>query len=82
MNSPLVSTKTVAKILGISNASVNYYTNLGLFKIKDRRGNLRLYGRNEVTAAYETIRCLRKEGYSLRLIQKKLDKGYDIQYRL
>ena len=82
MEKRIVTTKELAKLLRISVASVNYYTNLGLFQIKDRKGNARLYDRSETLGIFEAIQHLRKEGYSLRLIQKKLDKGYDIQYRL
>ncbi len=78
MGETLVTTKKLAKLLGISVASVNYYTNLGLFNVKDRQGNTRLYDRNEVTSVFEVIRQLKKDGYSLRLIQKKLAKGYNI----
>jgi len=75
----LVTTKELAKILGLSVASVNYYTNLGLFNIKDRKGNMRLYDKNEISGVFETIHRLRKEGYSLRLIQQRLtSKGYSI----
>lgn len=79
MSNNLVDTKTAAKLLGISLASVNYYTNLGLFKITDRKGNMRLYDKNEIIGIFDTIQRLRKEGYSLRLIQQKLNnKGYNI----
>jgi len=64
--------------LGISVASVNYYTNLGLFQIKDRKGNARLYDKDEVSRVFESIHKLRKEGYPLRLIQQRLEKGYNI----
>ena len=78
MNKKLVSSKELSRLLNISLASVNYYVSLGLFKVEDRKGNIRLFDKNEVINIYNTIRRLRKEGYSLRLIQKKLDKGYSI----
>jgi DNA-binding transcriptional MerR regulator len=68
----------LAKVLKISVASVNYYTNLGLFKVMERKGNARLYDQSEITRVFETIQRLRREGYSLHLIQKRLDKGYNI----
>lgn len=74
----LITTKKLAKILGLSVASINYYTSLSLFQIKDRKGNARLYDRNETVAIFEAIQRLRREGYTLRLIQKKLHKGYSI----
>lgn len=78
MESNLATTKELVELLGISLASVNYYTNLGLFKIKDKKGNTRLYDKNEILRTFEMIRRLRKEGYSLRLIQQRLEKGYSV----
>ena len=80
MNTPerLLSPKELAKILQVSTATVNYYTNLGLFKPIDRKGNLRLYDKRETVGIFEKIRQLRKEGYSLRLIQQRLEKGYSV----
>lgn len=74
----LVPTKELAKSLGVSPATVNYYTNLGFFKVKDRKGIVRLYDMGEVSSVYTRVRELRKEGYSLRLIQQRLEKGYSI----
>ena len=78
MGNGLITTYQLAKLLGISVASVNYYTNLGLFKIKDRKGNARLYDRDAVSNTYKTVQRLRKEGYSLMLIKQRLDKGYSV----
>ena len=77
-NENLLTTKKLAKTLGVSVATVNYYTNLELFKIKDRRGNARLYDRKETVSVFEHIQQLRREGYSLKLIHQKLLKGYSI----
>ncbi len=74
----LLSPKKLAKILQVSTATVNYYTNLGLFKPTDRKGNLRLYDKREAVGIFEKIQQLRKEGYSLRLIQQRLEKGYSV----
>ncbi|MFH1846793.1 MAG: helix-turn-helix domain-containing protein [Candidatus Omnitrophota bacterium] len=71
-----ISTKDLAKELRVSVATVNYYTNLGLFNIQERQGNRRLYDKMETLSVFEKIHHLRREGYSLRLIQRKLDKGY------
>ena len=79
MTETLVSAEELVKLLGISFATVNYYTNLGLFKIKDRRGNKRLYEKNEIRELHDQIRKMRREGYSLRIIQERLNtKGYRI----
>ena len=74
----MISTKKLAKLLGVSVATVNYYTNLELFKIKDRKGNARLYDKRETVTIFENIQQLRREGYSLKLIHQKLLKGYTI----
>ena len=78
MTETLVTTEELVKLLGVSSATVNYYTNLGLFKIKDRRGNRRLYEKNEIRELHDQIRKMRREGYSLRIIQERLQKGYRI----
>lgn len=78
MSANLVTTKELAKLLGVSIASVNYYTNLGFFNIRERKGNTRLYDKNEIITTYRRMGELRKEGYSLRLIQQRLKKGYNI----
>ena len=78
MTANLVTGQDLAKILQVSSATVNYYTNLGLFKVKDRRGNTRLYEQEETREMHEQIRRMRQEGYSLRIIQERLQKGYRI----
>ena len=78
MSETLVTSEELVKLLGISSATVNYYTNLGLFKIKDRLGNRRLYEKNEIKELHEQIRKMRREGYSLRIIQERMQKGYRI----
>jgi DNA-binding transcriptional MerR regulator len=79
MGENFIKTEEVAKLLSVSVATVNYYTNLGLFKVRDRSGNKRLYEKNEIRELHELIRKMRKEGYSLRIIQERLNtKGYRI----
>ena len=78
MQEHLVTGQELVKLLGVSSATVNYYTNLGLFRVKDRRGNMRLYEKEEVKELHDQIRKMRKEGYSLRIIQERLQKGYKI----
>ena len=78
MTENLITLEELAKLLGVSSATVNYYTNLGFFKVKDRRGNRRLYDKNESRVLSEQIRKMRREGYSLRVIQDRLNKGYKV----
>ncbi len=74
----VITAKKLAKVLGVSVATVNYYTNLELFKIRDRKGNARLYDKKETVTIFKNIQQLRREGYSLKLIHQKLLKGYNI----
>ena len=78
MDQNLVTTQDLAKLLDISGATVNYYTNLGLLRIKDRKGNVRLYDKNSSKKLYDQIREMRRQGYPLRIIQERLQKGYSI----
>lgn len=72
MGEGLISVKETAELLGISTATVNYYTNLGLLQSVEREGNRRLYNKQGIMLRFDTIRKLRKQGYSLALIQQKL----------
>jgi DNA-binding transcriptional MerR regulator len=78
MEGNLLDTKELAKLLNVSVSSINYYTNLGFFNVKDTKGKLRLYDREQSVNNYEKIRQLRKQGYSLKLIQQRLERGYNI----
>ena len=78
MNENLVTTRELAKLLEVSEATINYYTNLGFFQIKDRKGNVRLYEKSVTKTIYEQIRQMRKQGYPLRIIQERLYKGYNL----
>ena len=71
MNSGLIALKELALLLKMSEATVNYYTNLGLFQTADRQGNKRLYDQVVTAARLDRIRDLRRQGYSLMLIQQK-----------
>lgn len=73
----LVTTQELSVALNISVASINYYSNLGLFNIEDREGNKRLYDKEKTLSIYKEIRHLRKRGYTLRLIQQKLNRKDD-----
>ncbi|MCF7893364.1 MAG: helix-turn-helix domain-containing protein [Candidatus Omnitrophica bacterium] len=68
----LVTAKELSISLGLSVASINYYTNLGFFEITDRSGNKRLYNKDKACSIYKKIKNLRRKGYPLKLIKKKL----------
>ena len=72
MSEKFLSPKEIASLLGISIATVNYYTNLGLFRPEERKGNMRLYSNAAVLKSFARIRKLRQKGYSLKLISHHL----------
>jgi DNA-binding transcriptional MerR regulator len=57
---------------GISYQTVNHYTNFGLLPMVTKIGNVRFYRKNLAEKRLRQIRGLVDEGYSLRLIRKKL----------
>lgn len=66
----LISIEGVVKLFNISKATVNYYTNLGLFHIADKKGNKRLYDKEKTERTMKKIKSLRMQGYTLKLIQQ------------
>lgn len=73
MEKKLLSPKEVAALLHISLASVNYYTNIGLFRSQDRKGNMRVYNKERILKDFSRIKELRRRGYSLKLIRDQLE---------
>ena len=53
-------------------SKINHYTDLGLFSIRAKSGNKRIYNRHEVEDRYRIISKLADEGYPLKLIRKKI----------
>jgi len=68
----MISAKELASTFGISYQTVNYYTDFGLFPVRIKKGNVRLYDRSLISKRVKEIKSLAREGYSLRLIRKKL----------
>ena len=68
----LMSAKDIAKKLRLSYQSVNYYTNIGLFRVCANRGNKRLYSYHQIASNLSKIRELKRKGYSLRVIRNEL----------
>ena len=56
----------------ISYQTVNHYTDLGLLPVLLKKGNARFYDKDAVKERLDKIKELMEEGYSLRLIRKKL----------
>jgi DNA-binding transcriptional MerR regulator len=68
----MISAKDIIKTYGISYQTVNHYTDFGLLQVSAKRGNVRFYDKEVVERRLKQILALVGEGYSLRLIRKKL----------
>jgi DNA-binding transcriptional MerR regulator len=67
-----VSAAEIVKKYGVTYQAVNHYTNLGLLQVVVKDGNMRMYAKTKVKDRLSKISKLVNEGYSLRLIRKKL----------
>ncbi len=67
----LINVEEVAKLFNISKATVNYYTNIGLIIVSQKKKNKRLYDVADVTRRIDKIRDMMNIGYTLRLIQRE-----------
>lgn len=67
----MLTVEEVAIAFDVSKATVNYYTNIGLIKVKQKKKNRRLYDIEDVTKRIEQIREMLNMGYTLRLIQRE-----------
>lgn len=72
MAKKLITAKEIGAKFNISFQTVNHYTNFGLFSVVTKNGNVRMYEEAEVKERLAKISELISEGYSLRLIRKKL----------
>lgn len=72
INSNLISATEITDRFNITYQAVNHYTNLGLLDVVTKNGNVRMYDRGEVRRRLEKVGQLVREGYSLRLIRKKI----------
>ncbi|MFH1678179.1 MAG: MerR family transcriptional regulator [Candidatus Omnitrophota bacterium] len=68
----LISAKEIIKRFNISYQAVNHYTDFGLIEVVFKKGNVRFYNKSEVKHRLAKIARLAGEGYSLRLIRRKL----------
>ena len=68
----VVSAKDIVSQYNISYQTVNHYTDFGLLPVLTKRGNVRFYDSEIIHKRLTQIEELKKEGYSLRLIRKKL----------
>jgi DNA-binding transcriptional MerR regulator len=68
----LISAKDITGKYNISYQTVNHYTDFGLLHLLIKKGNIRFYDEFQVRSRLAKITRLAREGYSLRLIRKKL----------
>ncbi len=64
----MISPEAIIKKFSISYQTINYYTNLGLFVVRKKQGNSRLYDSEEVKKSLVKITEMKNQGYSLKLI--------------
>lgn len=68
----MISAKEITASYHITYQTVNHYTDLGLLPVAIKKGNVRFYNKNLVSRRLKEIRGLTREGYSLRLIRKRM----------
>ena len=68
----MISAKDIVKIYDISYQTVNHYTDFGLLQVLAKKGNVRFFDKDVVAKRLKQISALVGEGYSLRLIRKRL----------
>jgi DNA-binding transcriptional MerR regulator len=68
----LISAKEITAQYNITYQTVNHYTDFGLLPLVIKKGNVRYYDEGLVKYRLGKIAKLAQEGYSLRLIRKKL----------
>ena len=66
------SVKDIMRRYELSYQTINHYTDFGLLRVSAKKGNTRFYHKDAVEKRMRRIRELMGEGYSLRLIRKKL----------
>lgn len=72
VNGKFLTAKEIAGKYGLSYQVINHYSDLGLLSIAHKKGTLRLYDRRSVEKRMRQIAAMAREGYSLRLIRKKI----------
>ncbi len=68
----VISAKDMTAKYNISYQTINHYTDFGLLPVIFKEGNVRFYDDEQVKERLSTITTLAREGYSLRLIRRKL----------
>ena len=71
-NNKMISAKDLMSKYKVTYQTVNHYTDFGLLPMVGKIGNVRFYQKGLAIKRLRQIRNLMEEGYSLRLIRKKL----------
>jgi DNA-binding transcriptional MerR regulator len=71
-NTKFISAKEIVDTFHITYQTVNHYTDFGLLAVLGKKGNVRFYDRATVSRRIKEIQAMTEEGYSLRLIRKRL----------
>lgn len=71
-NIKYISAKEIVDTYHITYQTVNHYTDFGLLTVLIKKGNVRFYERGVVSRRMKSINALIGEGYSLRLIRKRI----------
>jgi len=74
MEKKLISAKDIVKKFNLAYYTINYYTAIGLLRVVKKKGSARLYDEAEVSDRLKKIQAMMLEGYTLRLICKKLEE--------
>ena len=67
----MVNVDELARIVDVSKATVNYYTNIGLIEVKEIKRNRRLYDLDDVKKRINRVREMMKVGYTIKLILRE-----------
>ena len=68
----MLAAREIMKEYNLTYQTVNHYTDFGLLPVALKKGNVRFYDKNIVEERLKEIKKLTEEGYSLRLIRKRL----------
>lgn len=66
----LISAIEIQREYDIPLSTINYYTNLGILNVFDKKGNIRLYNGNEIKINLGKIAKLKQKGYPMKIIQR------------
>jgi len=71
----MLTIKEISKRYKVSEATIRHYIDLDLIRVYKREGGKWYFRKNEVDARIKKIRNLLRQGYLLRQMRKKLNKG-------